>query len=155
MVVAGHLCVGTVFSTYGVIYVAVFYGGLEWRYCCCLVASCRSKSFACFSRVLWLYFGFVMNRFRLLWSFLFMNSSFRLVMPCSFLAALIRASSVLQRLLYWGLVRCFLKCESIFFSLRGIPDKNLNIYFGSVPIYDTFYGFVVFCVIHMVKRFSL
>jgi hypothetical protein len=30
--------------------------------------------------------------------------------------------------LYWGLVRCFLKCEKTFFSLRGMPDKNLNIY---------------------------
>lgn len=51
-------------------------------------------------------------------------------MLCSFLPVLIMASSVLQRLLYWGLVRCFLKCESVFFSLRGMPDKNLNICFN-------------------------
>jgi len=105
------------------------FGWVGMKYCC-LVASCRSKSFAWFSRVLWLYFGFVMNRFRVLWSFLSMKSSFRLVMSCSFLPALIRASCVLQRLLYWGLVRCFLKCESMFFSLRGMPDRNLNICFN-------------------------
>ena len=71
-----------------------------------------------------------MNRFRVLWSFLSMYSSFRLVMSCSFLSAFIMASCVLQRLLCWGLVRCFLKCESMFFSLCGMPDRNLNICFN-------------------------
>jgi hypothetical protein len=50
-----------------------------------------------------------------------------LCMLCSFLAAVIRASSVLQKLLYWGFVRCFLKCESMFLSRLGMPVKNLNI----------------------------
>jgi hypothetical protein len=30
-------------------------------------------------------------------------------------------------LLYCGFVKCFLKCEKIFLSLLGMPDKNLNI----------------------------
>ena len=105
------------------------FGWVGMKYCC-LVASCRSKSFAWFSKFVVLCFGFVMKRFRVLWSFLSMKRLFRLVMSCSFLPALIRASCVLQKLLYWGLVRCFLKCESIFFSLRGMPDRNLNICFN-------------------------
>jgi hypothetical protein len=48
--------------------------------------------------------------------------------------ALIRASGVLQRLLCWGLVWCFLKCESMFFSLCGMSDRNLNMCF------NRFYG---------------
>jgi len=40
--------------------------------------------------------------------------------------------------------------KSLFKPMRVSNGKN-----GSVPIYDVFYGFVVFCVIHMVKRFFL
>ena len=97
--------------------------GVVW----CLFVSCIRRFFACVSRVWWLYFGFVRKRFCVLWFFLSMKRSFMLVMLCSFLVAVIRASSVLQKLLYWGFVRCFLKCEKIFLSLLGTPDKNLNI----------------------------
>lgn len=79
------------------------------------------------------HFGFVKKRFSVLWFFWSMYSSFRLVMSCSFLAALIRASSVLQKLLYWGLVKCFLKCKSMFLSLPGMPVRNLNI--GTYMVY--------------------
>jgi|GEM_PF-5126083 len=48
-------------------------------------------------------------------------------MLCSFLAAVIGASSVLQKLLNCGFVKYCLKCEKMFLSLLGIPDKNLNI----------------------------
>ena len=93
----------------------------------CLLASCRSIVFASCSRFLWFHFGFVKNRLSVLWFFWSMKRLFRLVMLCSFLAAVIRDSSVLQKLLYWGLVKCCLKCESMFLSLLGMPVKNLNI----------------------------
>ena len=93
----------------------------------CLFVSCMSRFFAFCSRFWWLYFGLVKKRFWVLWCFLSMYSSFRLVMLCSFLPAVIRASSVLQKLLYCGLVKYCLKCEKIFLSRLGMPDKNLNI----------------------------
>ena len=93
----------------------------------CLFASCSSRVFAFVSRFWWLYFGFVRKRFWVLWFFLSMKRSFRLCMLCFFLAVVIRASFVLQKLLYWGFVRCFLKCDRMFLSLLGTPDKNLNI----------------------------
>ena len=93
----------------------------------CLFVSCIRRFFACVSRFWWFHFGFVRKRFWVLWFFLFMKRSFRLVMLCSFLPAVIRASSVLQKLLYWGFVKYCLKCESMFLSLLGAPDRNLNI----------------------------
>ena len=67
------------------------------------------------------------KRFRVLGSFLSMNSAFILVMLCSFLAAVIRASSVLQKLLNCGFVKYCLKCERMFLSLLGMPVRNRNI----------------------------
>jgi hypothetical protein len=86
---------------------------------------------ACCSMMLFVFhFGFVRNWFSVFWSFLFMRRLFRLVMSCSFLLALTGASSVLQKLLNCGFVKYCLKCEKMFLSLLGIPDKNLNIDFN-------------------------
>ena len=65
------------------------------------------------------HFGWVMKRFRLLWSFLLMKSSFMLFTSCSFLPAAINPSSVLQKFSYWGLVKNRLNFEKICFSLVG------------------------------------
>lgn len=75
----------------------------------CLFVSCSRRVFASCSRFWCFHFGFVKKRFRVLWCFLSVKSSFRLVMSCSFLPAFIRASSVLQKLLNCGLVKYCLK----------------------------------------------
>jgi hypothetical protein len=72
------------------------------------------------------HFGSVMKRFRLLWSFWFINSSFMLFTSCSFLLAVIMPISALQKFSYCGLVRCFLNFEEICLSLLGISAINPN-----------------------------
>ena len=84
--------------------------GVRDRVCWgCLFVSCSRRVFACVSRFWCFHFGFVKKRFSVLWCFLLVKSSFRLVMSCSFLPAFIRASSVLQKLLNCGLVKYCLK----------------------------------------------
>jgi len=61
-----------------------------------------------------------------------------LLMSCSFLAALIRASSVLQKLLYCGFVRYCLNEANMFWSLLGIPDRILNMVLNMVDTQISF-----------------
>ena len=72
--------------------------------------------------------GSVMNRFRLLWSFLSMKSSFMLLMSCSFLPATMSPSSVLQKFSNWGLLKFDLNFDGRCFNLRGMPAIKPNMH---------------------------
>ena len=86
-----------------------------------MFASLRSRVLAWLVMALMFHFGSVMNRFRLLWFFLSVKSSFTLLMSCSFLPAIMSPSSVLQKFSNWGLLkfdlnfdrRCFNRRESL------------------------------------------
>ena len=91
-----------------------------------MFASLRSIFLAWLATVLISHFEFVMNRFRLLWSFLSMKSSFMLFTSCSPPPATIRPKAVLQKFSYCGLLKDFLNFEKMFLILRGTPAINPN-----------------------------